>query len=479
MKIKREDLKILRLSIKVFLISLVLFTYQAFALTYTVKKGDSLDKIARKYGVSVKEIIRENNLKKPYIIRPGQKLKIPDKKVKRIKATGYIKYKVKPGDSLIKIAKKFGVSTKEIIRLNNLKKPYHLRVGQVLKIPKKTKTGKKTPKIKAYKIYTVKPGDALSKIAKKFGVSVKELARVNNLKKPYRLRAGQKLKIPVYYTSKRKRKPKIKRTNGSYSYSYCVRRYRVRPGDSLIKIAKKFGTSAKKLKKINNLKSNTLRVGQVLCVKKVVKNIKRGGSYKVVKTKIIKYRVKPGDSLIKIAKKFRVYTKDIIRLNKLKKPYHLRVGQVLKIPKKVVSYVRREEEEYYTEINPKTSINFGFIWPLEGTVINKFVNNSMMRHLGIDISSNCGEPVVASESGKVIFAGNSIKAYGKLIVIKHKGRFNTIYGHLRDILVREGQYVRKGQTIGTAGNLDDTTCGIYFEIRKNTVPVDPLVFLSK
>ncbi len=487
MKIKREALKILRLNIKLFLLAFLLFFSSVFALTYTVKPGDSLDKIARKYGVSVKELIKENNLKKPYIIRPGQKLKIPTKKkkktkkVKKIYVSGYIKYKVKPGDSLIKIAKKFGVSTKEIIKANNLKKPYHLRVGQILKIPKKTSKKKKSkPKIKAYKIYKVRPGDSLSVIAKRFGVSTKEIIKANNLKKPYHLRVGQKLKIPVKYTSRSSKKRKtVKRKSRSYTYSYCSRRYRVKPGDSLIKIAKKFGVSVKTLKKINNLKSNTLRVGQTLCIKKVVKRIDRKGYSRVVRTKIIRYKVKPGDSLIKIAKKFKVYTKDIIRLNKLKKPYRLRVGQVLKIPKKVVSYVRKEEEEYFQELPNKPNINFGFIWPVDGEVVNNFVNNSVMRHLGIDIQTSCGEKVRAAESGKVIYAGESIKPYGRLIILRHKGKFNTVYGHLGDIYVRENQYVRKGQIIGSVGNLNDTSCGIYFEIRKNTVPVDPLVFLSK
>jgi len=503
-------LKILKLNIKLFILAF-LFTFSwVFALTYTVKPGDSLDKIARKYGVSVKDIIKANNLKKPYIIHPGQKLKIPTKsktKKQKNKKTAskkknkktqivyrivYIRYKVKPGDSLIKIAKKYGISTKEIIRINKLKKPYRLRVGQVLKIPKKVAIKKKSSKqkVKAYKIYKVKRGDTVSTIAKKFGVSVKEIVQANNLKKPYHLKVGQKLKIPVKFVASTANTSKSKsaQRKEQLTYSYCTKRYRVRPGDSLIKIAKKFGVSAEKLKEMNNLKSSRLKVGQILCVKKVVKSIDRKGYTKVVKTQIIKYKVKPGDTLIKIAKKFKVYTKDIVRLNKLKKPYRLKVGQVLKIPKKVVSYVKVKtytkpkkdrEEEYFTELPKRSNINFGFIWPVNGEVVNNFVNNSVMRHLGIDIQTSCGEKVRAAESGKVIYAGESIKPYGRLIILRHKGKFNTVYGHLGNIYVKENQYVKKGQVIGSVGHLDDTSCGIYFEIRKNTVPVDPLVFLSK
>ncbi len=415
MRIRKEVSKILRLNIRLLLIVFLAFSLKVLALTYTVKKGDSLDKIARKYGVSVKSIIKANHLKKPYIIRPGQKLKIPTKK----------------------------------------------------------------SRIRAYKIYKVRPGDSLIKIAKKFGVSTKDIIKANRLKKPYRLRAGQKLKIPVKYTKHRKKRKIVKRkVKQSYTVSYCTRKYRVRPGDSLAKIAKKFGLSVKTLKRINNLKSSTIRVGQTLCVKKVSKKVSRRLKNKIVRTRIIYYKVRPGDSLIKIAKKFHVYTKDIIRANRLKKPYRLRVGQKLKIPKKEIVYIKREEEEFFTEI-PKNSIKFGFIWPVEGEVVKNFVNNETMRHLGIDIATDCGANIKAAESGKVIYSGDSIKPYGKLIIIRHKGKFSTVYGHVGNILVRENQYVRKGQIIGTVGKLDDNMCGLYFEIRKNTVPVDPLVFLEK
>ena len=408
MKIKKEDTKILRLSIRFLIFVFLLISLKSFALTYTVKRGDSLDKIAKKYHVSVKSLIKINHLKKPYIIRPGQKLKIPTKS-----------------------------------------------------------------RGKAYRIYRVKSGDSLIKIAKKFGVSTKEIIKANGLKKPYRLRVGQKLKIPIKYKRKAR---KVKKR--SYTVSYCKIRHRVKPGESLIKIAKKYRVSVKTLKRINNLKGNTIRVGQTICIKKVSKRIDRRNLNRIVKTKIIYYRVKPGDSLIKIAKKFRVYTKDIIRVNRLKKPYRLRVGQKLKIPKKEVVYIRKEEEEFFTEL-PKNSIKFGFIWPVDGKVVKNFVNNTLMRHLGIDIQTGCGENIRAAEDGKVIYSGESIKPYGKLIIIRHKGKFNTVYGHVGTILVNENQYVKKGQIIGTVGRLDDSSCGIYFEIRKNTVPVDPLVFLPK
>jgi len=317
--------------------------------------------------------------------------------------------------------------------------------------------------------YTVKRGDNLEKIAKRYGVSVKAIIRANNLKKPYIIRPGQKLKIPV------KRKSNSKKT-------YCAVKHKVRPGESLIKIAKKYRVWVKDIKKLNNLKSDRLYVGQILCIKKgkrktTARKKENRSTFHIKKTKIIDkkivyYRVKRGDNLSKIAKKYNTTVRRIIQLNRLKKPYIIRPGQKLKIEKKVVTY--REE------VVKKSSAPFGFIWPVNGKVIDPFVNNSRKRHLGLDIKTECDVPIKAAEDGKVIFAGDSIKAYGNLIVIKHAKRFTSVYGHVGKIAVKEKQKVKKGEIIGYTGKLNGLEhCGIYFEIRKNGNPVDPVVLLSK
>jgi len=314
--------------------------------------------------------------------------------------------------------------------------------------------------------YTVKRGDNLGKIAKKYGVSVKSLIKANNLKKPYIIRPGQKLKIPV---------------KGKKGSSYkCTLKHKVKKGESLIKIAKKYRVWVKDLKKINNLKSDRLYVGQVLCIKREKVGTKKSTNKKsfyikkkkVVTKRIIRYRVKKGDSLSKIAKKYNTTVSRIIKLNGLKKPYIIRPGQRLKVEKREVTYIE--------EVVKRRTVPFGFIWPVEGKVISPFVNNAKKRHLGVDIKTECSVPIKAAEDGKVIFAGDSIKAYGNLIIIKHAKRFNTVYGHVGKIAVKEGQAVKKGEIIGFTGKLNNSdVCGVYFEIRKNAIPVDPLVFLSK
>jgi len=175
-------------------------------------------------------------------------------------------YKVKKGDTLWEIAKKYKTSIGKLLELNpNLNKKKFLRPGEKICIRKGKKLVKKWKK---YIVYKVRPGDSLIKIAKKFGVSVREIKRVNKLK-GNRIYVGQKLKIPVlrYYQKKNVKK---KRPSGyPRVVKERVRRriiivYKVRRGDSLIKIAKRFRTSVKAIKRLNRLKGNTIYVGQRL-----------------------------------------------------------------------------------------------------------------------------------------------------------------------------------------------------------------------
>lgn len=339
--------------------------------------------------------------------------------------------------------------------------------------------------------YRVRPGDNPEKIAKKFGISVKTLLKANKIKNPKRLKVGQKLYIPV----KRKKNKKSVKSKKSYSVlkgKKCRYVYTVKKGDALSLIAKRFKVSSTNLKRWNNLKSNRLYIGQRLCIKPVKVSKKHKVSKKTVnrhrerkartrykyKTVIGYYRVKRGDNLIRIARKYGITVKKLVKLNRLKKPYRIYPGQRLKVPKrikvKVKSYVRKYKP--VREFKPKKKLDFR--WPVEGKVVKGFINSEAERHVGLDIKTNCSEKIVASEDGKVIYAGDSIKTFGNLIIIRHPNRYNTVYGHVGKILVKEGQRVKKGETIGTVGKLDNKNCGIYFEVRKNTYPVNPLSVLG-
>jgi lipoprotein NlpD len=113
-------------------------------------------------------------------------------------------------------------------------------------------------------------------------------------------------------------------------------------------------------------------------------------------------------------------------------------------------------------------------WPVHGKMLGVF---SESTNKGVDIAGKVGEPVVASASGKVISTSSLLRGYGKLIIIKHNATYLSVYAHNNEVLVKEGQFVTKGQKIGEVGSTDAEQPMLHFEIRKFGKPVDPLKFL--
>lgn len=198
---------------------------------YTVKKGDSLWKIANKYNTTVEKLKSANNLK-TNTLSVGQKLVIPSISVSPEVSDTYI---VQKGDSLWSIANKFNMTVSKLKNLNNLTNNL-LSIGQVLKIKDSFNNGKTT--------YTVQKGDSLWVIANKYGITTEELKSYNNLTSNL-LSIGQVLKIPQGKTS----------TENIYT---------VKKGDSLWTIANRYNTTVEKIKVLNNLTSNLLSIGQQL-----------------------------------------------------------------------------------------------------------------------------------------------------------------------------------------------------------------------
>ena len=197
---------------------------------YQVKSGDTLWSIAKKYNLSVDELKQANNLTSN-TLSIGQLLYIP-KDATEIIATEI--YTVKSGDTLYSIAKKYNLSVDELKKLNNLTSNI-LSIGQKLIVseaPDKSET-----------TYTIIKGDTLYGIANKFNTTVSELKQVNNLTNNT-LSIGQVLKIP---------------TSSNNKITYTVKK-----GDTLYNIAKTYNTTVSIIKDLNNLTSNTLSIGQTL-----------------------------------------------------------------------------------------------------------------------------------------------------------------------------------------------------------------------
>ena len=231
------------------------------------------------------------------------------------------------------------------------------------------------------------------------------------------------------------------------------------------------------------------------------------------------YAVQKGDTLFSIASAFGRDHRDIARWNSVDDPSKLRVGQVLRVTPPVgeasaaalpvtparsaqarplgpaasvggavppVASVAPQPSPPATPGAPSVTLPtppapapaaepaMNWAWPLNGKVIDRFDEK---RNKGIDIAVREGDPVLAASDGNVVYSGSGLRGYGNLVIIKHDDEFISAYAHNRQILVKQGQTVKRGQRIAEAGKSDAVTPKLHFEIRQHGKPVDPLQYL--
>ena len=252
---------------------------------YVVQNGDSLWKIANKYGITVNELKSLNGLTSNNLT-VGQILEVPGNS-----SSSSGTYTVKSGDSLWKIANQYGLTVVELKNLNGLTSD-NLSVGQVLKVSNSSGSSSGSSNT-----YTVKSGDSLWKIANEYGMTVNELKSLNGLTSD-NLSIGQVLKV-----------------SNSGGTSSSTNTYTVKAGDSLWNIANKYGITVSELKNLNGLTSDNLSIGQVLRVPSGTNT----------------YTVKSGDSLWSIANRYGITVNELKSLNGLTSNT-LMIGQVLNLP---------------------------------------------------------------------------------------------------------------------------------------------------
>lgn len=274
-------------------------------------------------------------------------------------------------------------------------------------------------------------------------------------------RALQRIRVPFTRPSERPREEII---------TYVVQR-----GDTLSAIARQFGLNVKTVEWANDLELNPdlLRVGQELIIPPV------DGVVHVVEA---------GDTLTTIARRYKVRPEDIVAykpngLKSVDEP--LKEKQVLIVPGGEKPLVMPVVRAYAGPIPKNARMGTGnFGWPTTGRLTSLFgqivcsKRYSCRPHMGVDIGAPIGTPVIASDSGYVVFAGWDKTGYGKLVVINHGNGFMTFYAHMSAIFVRKGQNVAKGQRIGSVGNTGNVTGShLHFEIRQRGRQRNPLGFL--
>jgi len=197
------------------------------------------------------------------------------------------------------------------------------------------------------------------------------------------------------------------------------------------------------------------------------------------------YRVERGDTLSKIARSHRQSVQSIARWNNLTNPDNIEVGQVLRVepPNGAASTSgavrsngsgsasatpRPAPADNAASAAPASSISL--VWPTSGTVIRGFDGGNSK---GIDISAPAGTPVVAAAAGTVVYAGNGLRGYGNLLILKHNTEYLTAYAHNRVLLVKEGDTVAQGQKIAEVGDTDTNRVMLHFELRYQGRSIDP------
>lgn len=244
--------------------------------------------------------------------------------------TSWVRHKIRRGETISTIAARYGVSQYAILEANNLSRRSTIYAGKEVIVPVPLDRGqsvssssrKKSEYTSRNSIYSVRRGDTMWDIARAFGTTVDALRRINYIQRGSRIYVGQKLKLP----SSAKQKPKsststyASNTKSQKSSSSSTKSYKVRSGDTIWDIARKYGTTTAKIRSLNGLgRSSRIYPGQILKV------ADGGGSDYVV------HKIRRGDTLSRIAQKYRISISHIISANDIDDPDELTVGTKLKI----------------------------------------------------------------------------------------------------------------------------------------------------
>lgn len=489
--------------------------------TYTVKSGDTLDKIAKKLGTSVVALKHANRLKSG-AIKPGQVLKVGEApaakgssaKTAKAKPAAPTSYKVRKGDTLYSIARRFNATPDSLLDENHLKSASSLRAGQTLRLPNGSKdessaaeaepetpapaarrgrgrgvaeaaeapstgdtrttgrsvTGRVVEVEGKATRYTVKKGETLEKIAKKLDTTVADLKEDNRLRKSA-VRPGQVLKGPIN----------------------SAKAYVAGSGDTLAEIGKRFGVSAEALRAENGLSRHAaIRPGQ---------KIRLPDGYRDHGAIVTRSRVAAPD--VEPERPEPERTPPARPAPAARRPEPTPV-----LPSSPRPYTPSQPSRTYAP-PPSTSGGYSgpgvasapsvsdaqiselgrgrFVWPLQGQIVSDFGPKGQgQRNDGVNIAAHAGEPIHAAADGDVVYAGDQVPGFGNLVLIKHADGWVTAYGHLSRVEVKMQQKVTQGQEIGQAGATGGVSePQLHFEVRyapsplERARPIDPKLVLPK
>lgn len=310
------------------------------------------------------------------------------------------------GDTVYTVSQRYNLPLREIISLNSLEAPYHLRSGFRLKLPPPND-------------YKVRPGDTLNGISRVFGVSVSETAKLNNLVQPYTIEKGQVLRLPTP-------QPAV-----------------VEQGFASAAPSPTFENAAMRVPSVES-EALTPPPGSIETASVTPAVIQSPPPVESSSSASAAAGFPPQPTA---------------------KPATVQPAAATTLP---------------SNIAPKVPARTGrFMRPVDGKVISGYgPKDGGLHNDGINIKAPKGTAVRAAENGVVAYTGSEMAGYGNLVLIRHQDRWITAYAHMEKILVKKGDVVKAGQSIGTVGATGSVDSPqLHFEVRKGTKAEDPAKYI--
>lgn len=363
---------------------------------------------------------------------------------------------VKDGETVYNLAKRFGVPANAILEANGLASANALRSGSKVIIP--TYIYSSTAKISAPDANTE------TQLAKSSHGKVTDIDS-NKLPKPEKAPVKENVAVlpstPSLKTKKTVESTEsadagtIKKAAPAKPSAGRPGTYTVASGDSLYVIARNTGNSVEAIKAANGMSDAKLKIGQVLTIPA------------------------PGAKAATVVAAAEPEVDPIVTGSAgtaAKKPAAAQQPVKAATPSNTVI----EEAEKDTAAAPSATGISKLRWPVRGrTLVSYGQSDSGRVNDGVDISVPLGTPVKAAENGVVIYAGTGLKDFGNTVLIRHENGLVTVYGHNGDLSVKRGQSIKRGQEIARSGMSGATKVPkLHFEVRKNSKPVNPVTYLE-
>lgn len=295
--------------------------------------------------------------------------------------------------------------------------------------------------------------DTLDILARRYNVPAAEIMKANRMSGPRQLQPGQSLTIPKRAASAPAPQPAPVASAPATRPAAGGQSYTVANGDTLMKLSRKYNVSLSQLAKANGLTTTSM--------------LKPG-----TRISIPTHAAAPAAPAVAVAKPAAPAPQQVASAAPVQKA-NLAQSAPASDPAPVAEAAAPAKAD-------ATSSLPSFRWPVRGRVIAGYgAKTNGKQNDGINVAVPEGTPIKAADDGVVAYAGNELKGYGNLVLVRHASGYVSAYAHASELSVKRGDTVKRGQVVGKTGQTGDVTSPqLHFEIRKGSAPVDPLQFLN-